>query len=62
MNKKDMYDVKMIGPVPNLRSKLEEILKRSFNLYFKFLRFLTIKNQNLLKTRDLLLPKLRSGK
>lgn len=62
MNKKDMYDVKMIGPAPNLRSKLEEILKRSFNLYFKFLRFLTIKNQNLLKTRDLLLPKLRSGK
>jgi hypothetical protein len=30
MNKKDMYDVKMIGPVPNLRSKLEEIMQPIF--------------------------------
>jgi len=57
VTKDDMYNIKMIVPLTNLISKFEEIIQP----IFRILEILTIKNQNLRKTRDLLLPKLISG-
>ena len=57
VTKNDMNDIKMIAPASNLTSKFEEVILP----IFRILEILTIKNQNLRKTRDLLLPKLISG-
>ena len=57
VTKNDMHDVKMIIPLLSLISKFEEIIQP----VFRILEILTIKNQNLRKTRNLLLPKLISG-
>jgi type I restriction enzyme S subunit len=57
VTKDDMHNIKVIFPLTGLISKFEETTQPMF----RSLEVLTMKNQNLRKTRDLLLPKLISG-
>lgn len=57
ITKDDMYNIKILIPYPVLITRFEEILQP----IFRNLEVLTIKNANLRRTRDLLLPKLISG-
>ncbi|MGB3759624.1 MAG: restriction endonuclease subunit S [Rivularia sp. (in: cyanobacteria)] len=57
VTKEDMYGIKIIYPDSTLVSKFELFVKP----FFRNVEILTVKNTNLRKTRDLLLPKLISG-
>ena len=57
VTKEDMYKIKIIYPDAKLISRFELFVKP----FFCNIEILTVKNQNLRKTRDLLLPKLISG-
>jgi len=58
VTKEDMYGIKIIYPLSSeLISQFESIVQPMF----RNLEILTKKNENLRKTRDLLLPKLISG-
>lgn len=57
VTKEDMQGIKIISPVPDLIVSFEKIVQS----IFRQIEILTIKNLNLRRTRDLLLPKLISG-
>ena len=57
VTKKDMQEIKLIIPSTDILQKFESIV----NPVFRNLELLISKNDNLRKTRDLLLPKLISG-
>lgn len=57
VTKKDMQEIKLIIPSTDILQKFESIV----NPIFRNLELLISKNNNLRKTRDLLLPKLISG-